>query len=219
MNRRELDSRERRPAKRSRSPDEHDRSPREDKRRRPPEREREHSPRATRQSSRLNNGRDDRRPREDEERRERDDKRERDRRERDSRSRGRRGRSPPVSWRSFSSNRQDEQSRYEREKRPVNSSKADGEKPRSERKHPPLPPSTEPPSEPGQKKAITASALLEDLDESESESLAKVLGFSRFSTTKGKKHVDYGGVQLIKSREYRQYMNRPGGFNKPIDQA
>lgn len=213
MNRREHESRERRPAKRSRSPDERDRSPREDKRRRPPEREREHSPRATRHSSRLNNGR----PREDEERRERDDRRERaDRREWDSRSRGRRGNSPPVSWRSLSSNRQDEQSRYERENRPVNSSKPD-EKPRSERKPPPLPPSTEP-SEAGKKKVITASALLEDeLDES--ESLAKVLGFSRFSTTKGKKHVDYGGVQLIKSREYRQYMNRPGGFNKPIDQA
>jgi hypothetical protein len=98
----------------------------------------------------------------------------------------------------------------------VASSKADGEKLRSERKPPLLPPSTEP-SEPGKTKAITASDLLEELDES--ELLTKVLGFSRFSTTKGKKHADYGGVQLIKSREYRQYMNRPGGFNKPIDQA
>jgi U4/U6.U5 tri-snRNP-associated protein 3 len=44
-----------------------------------------------------------------------------------------------------------------------------------------------------------------------------LMGFSRFSSTKGKKHVDYGGVETHKTRKYRQYMNRPGGFNRPLD--
>jgi hypothetical protein len=61
---------------------------------------------------------------------------------------------------------------------------------------------------------ITASSLLDEDD----PPLSKVLGFSRFSTTKGKKHEDYGGVeQTVKTRKYRQYMNRPGGFNRPLD--
>jgi translation initiation factor IF-3 len=47
--------------------------------------------------------------------------------------------------------------------------------------------------------------------------ISKVLGFSRFSSTKGKKHEDYGGIQqTVKKRKYRQYMNRPGGFNRPL---
>jgi len=40
-----------------------------------------------------------------------------------------------------------------------------------------------------------------------------------FETTKGK-HVDgnYKGMTKVKSvRQYRQYMNRRGGFNRPLD--
>jgi len=210
MNRRDQD-RGRRPAKRSRSPDERDRSPREDKRRRPHDHEKERepptSPRATRHTTRLH-GRDDRSHREDE-----------DRRERDSRSRNRRG-NFSLSWSpSFPSNRQDEQSRYDRDARSVNStSKPGSERIRTDRKLPALDQSSTEPKLPAKPQVITAKRLLEELEENEPP-LSKVLGFSGFKTTKGKKHVDYGGVQLIKKRKYRQYMNRPGGFNRPIDAA
>lgn len=222
MNRREHE-RDRRPAKRSRSPDERGRSPREDKRRRPHERERERerdrdrdrerepptSPRATRHSARLN-GRDSRYHREDENRREQ---------ERDSRPRSYRGSTTPLYWPSFSSNRQDEQSRNDRDKRPVNLSKLEPEKSRTDAKLLTFQqPSLTEPRAPAKPQSITANSLLDELEDNE-PSLSTILGFSRFNTTKGKKHVDYGGVQLIKQRKYRQYMNRPGGFNRPIDQA
>ncbi|EIW85051.1 hypothetical protein CONPUDRAFT_87544 [Coniophora puteana RWD-64-598 SS2] len=45
------------------------------------------------------------------------------------------------------------------------------------------------------------------------------MGMSGFGSTKGK-HVEgnqEGGVQLKKTRTWRQYMNRRGGFNRPLD--
>ena len=98
-------------------------------------------------------------------------------------------------------------------------SKPESEKLRTDRNVPTLQHSlsTEP-KPPTKPEVITAKSLLEELEENEPP-LSQVLGFSGFKTTKGKKHVDYGGVQLIKKRKYRQYMNRPGGFNRPIDAA
>ena len=66
---------------------------------------------------------------------------------------------------------------------------------------------------PSKTKSVTASDLLEEDD----SPLSKLMGFSRFSTTKGKKHEDYGAVDIVQKRTYRQYMNRPGGFNRPLD--
>jgi U4/U6.U5 tri-snRNP-associated protein 3 len=45
-----------------------------------------------------------------------------------------------------------------------------------------------------------------------------MLGFGGFGTTKGKKIAgnDVGGVHREKKTEYRQYMNRQGGFNRPL---
>lgn len=46
-----------------------------------------------------------------------------------------------------------------------------------------------------------------------------MMGLSGFGTTKGK-HVDgnqEGGVDVKKMRTWRQYMNRRGGFNRPLD--
>jgi U4/U6.U5 tri-snRNP-associated protein 3 len=40
-----------------------------------------------------------------------------------------------------------------------------------------------------------------------------------FDTTQGR-HVpgtDVSAAKVIKKRRYRQYMNRPGGFNRPLD--
>ncbi|CRK98431.1 CLUMA_CG011789, isoform A [Clunio marinus] len=49
--------------------------------------------------------------------------------------------------------------------------------------------------------------------------MMKTMGFCGFDTTKGKK-VDgnnVGEVHVILKRKYRQYMNRKGGFNRPLD--
>lgn len=45
-----------------------------------------------------------------------------------------------------------------------------------------------------------------------------MMGFGGFGTTKQKKVQgnDIGGVRKEKKTEYRQYMNRVGGFNRPL---
>jgi U4/U6.U5 tri-snRNP-associated protein 3 len=51
------------------------------------------------------------------------------------------------------------------------------------------------------------------------EDMAHMMGFSSFDTTKNK-HVDgnaQGETKLNRPRKYRQYMNRRGGFNRPLD--
>lgn len=201
MNRREYD-RDRRPPKRSRSPDERERSPREDKRRRSyaneKRTERSRSPRTTR-SSTAQNGRDERHYRREE------------RKERDSRSKPPQG----IAYNDYLT-KLDEPHRYDRDRKPPppSNSRSEPAKRTSDRK----PPSTKPPSAmtetPSKSKPITSATLLE---EEEDPPISKLMGFSRFSTTKGKKHEDYGAVDLIKKRTYRQYMNRPGGFNRPLD--
>lgn len=49
--------------------------------------------------------------------------------------------------------------------------------------------------------------------------MMRVMGFSGFSTTKGKKVEgnNTGEVHVVLKRKYRQYMNRKGGFNRPLD--
>ncbi|XP_065071161.1 U4/U6.U5 small nuclear ribonucleoprotein 27 kDa protein-like isoform X1 [Rhopilema esculentum] len=49
--------------------------------------------------------------------------------------------------------------------------------------------------------------------------MMQMMGFSSFDTTKGK-HVKgqmEGCVKIEKAKKYRQYMNRRGGFNRPLD--
>ena len=65
-------------------------------------------------------------------------------------------------------------------------------------------------------------AELEGLDEE--EQMRRLLGFSGgFATTKGQEVVDNrksaarGVAAKNKARKYRQYMNRKGGFNRPLD--
>ncbi|GFN90568.1 U4/u6.u5 small nuclear ribonucleoprotein 27 kda protein [Plakobranchus ocellatus] len=59
---------------------------------------------------------------------------------------------------------------------------------------------------------------LEGLDE-EQVDMMKLMGFANFDTTKGKKVAgnDVSAVNLQRKRKYRQYMNRRGGFNRPLD--
>ncbi|XP_055918508.1 U4/U6.U5 small nuclear ribonucleoprotein 27 kDa protein [Eupeodes corollae] len=49
--------------------------------------------------------------------------------------------------------------------------------------------------------------------------MLKTMGFCNFDTTKNKKVEgnDVGEVHVILKRKYRQYMNRKGGFNRPLD--
>lgn len=65
--------------------------------------------------------------------------------------------------------------------------------------------------------AVTA-ADLEGKSPDEQE-MMKLMGFCSFDTTKGKKVEgnDVGDVHVILKRKYRQYMNRKGGFNRPLD--
>jgi len=58
----------------------------------------------------------------------------------------------------------------------------------------------------------------EELDEEEDE-MRKLLGFGGFNTTKGKEVADNhaGAVAAHSHRQYRQYMNRKTGFNRPLD--
>jgi U4/U6.U5 tri-snRNP-associated protein 3 len=213
MYRREQD-RGRRPPKRDRSPDERDRSPRDDKRRRSQTNERNHegslSPRTTR-SSTTQNGRDERRHRRDE------------LRERDAPPPSR---SRPQGYYDCDyedSKWVDVSSRSGRDKKSINinmNSKSEVDNKHVDRRPPPPPTKqqTQPPTNtttnhaPSKTKVIISNILLEEDD----PPLSSVMGFSRFSSTKGKKHVDYGTVDPIKKRTYRQYMNRPGGFNRPI---
>lgn len=48
--------------------------------------------------------------------------------------------------------------------------------------------------------------------------MAAMMGFGGFGTTKGKKVVgnNVGAISKEKKTEYRQYMNRVGGFNRPL---
>ncbi|CAN0545474.1 unnamed protein product, partial [Ectocarpus sp. 12 AP-2014] len=63
----------------------------------------------------------------------------------------------------------------------------------------------------------------DDEDLTEEQQMMKLMGFAGFDTTKGKGVEDNkrgpakGAISKHKEREYRQYMNRRGGFNRPLD--
>ena len=62
----------------------------------------------------------------------------------------------------------------------------------------------------------------DEVDEEQQQMMA-MMGFGGFGTTKGKAVSDNqlsassGAAQKNKARKYRQYMNRKGGFNRPLD--
>jgi U4/U6.U5 tri-snRNP-associated protein 3 len=58
---------------------------------------------------------------------------------------------------------------------------------------------------------------MEDADE-DMAAMQAMLGFGGFGSTKGKKVAgnNAGAVKKEKKTEYRQYMNRVGGFNRPL---
>jgi U4/U6.U5 tri-snRNP-associated protein 3 len=59
---------------------------------------------------------------------------------------------------------------------------------------------------------------MDDMNEDDADMMA-AMGLSGFGSTKGK-HVEgnqEGKVNVKKVRTWRQYMNRRGGFNRPLD--
>ncbi|KAK2190278.1 hypothetical protein NP493_79g02013 [Ridgeia piscesae] len=70
----------------------------------------------------------------------------------------------------------------------------------------------------GLRPGIATESQLEGKTPDEVE-MMRVMGFAGFDTTKGK-HVSGNDVyvaNIVHKRKYRQYMNRRGGFNRPLD--
>lgn len=58
-----------------------------------------------------------------------------------------------------------------------------------------------------------------DATNADDEAMMAAMGLASFGSTKGK-HVDgnqEGTANIKKIRTWRQYMNRRGGFNRPLD--
>lgn len=58
-----------------------------------------------------------------------------------------------------------------------------------------------------------------DEDEDEEVAIKRLMGFGTFRSTKNTKVAGNSknyGVRKEKKTEYRQYMNRQGGFNRPL---
>ncbi|BGP25410.1 cyclophilin-RNA interacting protein [Rhodotorula toruloides] len=58
----------------------------------------------------------------------------------------------------------------------------------------------------------------DDAAEVNEQDIAALMGFGGFGSTQGKAHEDdISAVSKRQERHYRQYMNRKGGFNRPLD--
>lgn len=68
------------------------------------------------------------------------------------------------------------------------------------------------------KDADTEVSIISD----EQAAMVKLMGFSSFNSTKGKMvpgNQSVGAVHVVKRQRCRQYMNRKGGFNRPLDKT
>lgn len=55
-------------------------------------------------------------------------------------------------------------------------------------------------------------------EDSETAQIRQMMGFAKFKSTKNTKVPgnNVGAIRREKKTEYRQYMNRVGGFNRPL---
>lgn len=70
----------------------------------------------------------------------------------------------------------------------------------------------------GRKRIREDESTVNEKDEVEEDEMMKLIGFADFATTKNKKvpGTDCYGTQVVQKTEYRQYMNREKGFNRPL---
>lgn len=85
------------------------------------------------------------------------------------------------------------------------------------------------PDEGSNPKTASAKEAIIEVDEDElegmdeEEQMQRMLGFGNFESTNGKAVEDNksslarGSAAKNKARKYRQYMNRKGGFNRPLE--
>ncbi|KAG2158341.1 uncharacterized protein EDB93DRAFT_1120950 [Suillus bovinus] len=93
-------------------------------------------------------------------------------------------------------------------------------------KTPPPAPSTDTGPSSSRRPNLDPDALSEegeamDTTNADEEAMMAAMGLTGFGTTKGK-HVEgnqEGSVNIKKIRTWRQYMNRRGGFNRPLDKV
>jgi len=148
--------------------------------------------------------------------RSRDDKQERDRKRSRSKSpERRRSRSPTHrSKRSRSKSPRRDDKREDRRKRSRSPTKKDS-KDKSEQKKDVGP-------KPTKEEIKSKEQLLADLDPNSEEYMMAQMGFPvGFDSTKGKKveGADVSAAKVIPKRQYRQYMNKRGGFGRPLENA
>ncbi|GAA5978797.1 hypothetical protein JCM5350_004825 [Sporobolomyces pararoseus] len=83
-----------------------------------------------------------------------------------------------------------------------------------ERSSPP-PPRREDGRDRERSKSLVTADDAADVDE---QDIAAMMGFGGFGTTQGKAHEgELSGAAVKRERAHRQYMNRKGGFNRPLD--
>ncbi|KAG1756557.1 uncharacterized protein EDB91DRAFT_1076549 [Suillus paluster] len=100
------------------------------------------------------------------------------------------------------------------------------EKPSQARTPPPGPSTDAGPSSSQRRPNLDPDAQSEegetmDATDADEEAMMAAMGLKGFGTTKGK-HVEgnqEGTVDIKKIRTWRQYMNRRGGFNRPLDKV
>ncbi|KOS12736.1 hypothetical protein Malapachy_1368 [Malassezia pachydermatis] len=65
----------------------------------------------------------------------------------------------------------------------------------------------------------TPSIEKNDDIEPDADQIAAMMGFENFGSSKGKQVEDNaeGYASIRKEHSWRQYMNRKGGFNRPLD--
>ncbi|WFD06205.1 hypothetical protein MVES1_001547 [Malassezia vespertilionis] len=89
------------------------------------------------------------------------------------------------------------------------------------RAHTPPPPRKEPHATPAQSTEVQTQTVDTPSEELDADQIAAMMGFGNFGSSKGKpvEENTEGYAEVRKERTWRQYMNRKGGFNRPLDKV
>jgi hypothetical protein len=64
---------------------------------------------------------------------------------------------------------------------------------------------------------IMETEVAEDIPADEDLEISAMLGFKNFGSSKGQAHANFSGAKISKKIKHRQYLNRKGGQDKPLD--